>query len=229
MDVVLNRKEERMSVVELSISKKEEAQNHTDYVGDTLREETLQFTKDFKMSWLNLGRHLYSIHRDKLYHAWDFNTFEDYTEKELGIKKSLCLKLLKAYLFLEEDEPSYLEKGFVENHQPINVPGYEGIDLLRTAKSKKELGREDYAQFRSDIFDKGRDVGAVRKELGALMKERKIVDPDEERDQRNAAAIRKLIASLRSFEKDMEVLKLLPDEVVSGAKDLISRLETELG
>lgn len=217
-----------MSVVDLSISKKKELAGKTDMIGNTIRRETQQFAKDFKTSWLGLGRHLYAIHEDKLYYGWGFTKFEDYTEQELGIKKSLCLKFLKAYIFLEEDEPSYLADNFAEMREPARVPGYDQLDVLRMAKSKGEILKKDYQKLRSDIFEHGKDAAEVRKELTTMIKERKQVDPEEERDQRSAAAIKKLLSSLKSFQKDMEVLQLLPADIVEEAQGLMEKLEKEI-
>ncbi|MCK5082429.1 MAG: hypothetical protein KAR31_05940, partial [Candidatus Omnitrophica bacterium] len=66
------------------------------------------------------------------------------------------------------------------------------------------------------------------KDLVAMMKERKPIDPEEERDKRNEASIRKLYNALDSFKKDMEVLKLIPDNIINEANDLMSKLEGQL-
>jgi hypothetical protein len=217
-----------MTVVDLSISKKEEMANYSDLLGDRIRDEAKQFVKDFKISWLNLGRHLYSIHTDKKYYGWGYNKFEEYTEKELGLKKSVCLKLLKAYLFLEEDEPAYLSEQFTDGREPSKVPTCEQIDVLRLAKSKKEILREDYQQLRSAVFEHGKDAAEVRKDLTMLMKERKNVDPEEERDRRSEAAIRKVLASLKVFQKDMDALKLVDAELIEEICLLSQKLEEQL-
>ncbi len=217
-----------MPVVDLSISKKEEEKNKLETINDTVREEILEYAKDFKTSWIQLGRHLYAVWQDKLYHAWGHNKFEDYTEKEVGIKKSLCLKLLKAYLFIEQDEPVYLKKNFSQSREAINVPNYDAVDVLRLAKSKKELLSEDYAKLRRDVFDKGNDASEVRKDLTAMMKERKPVDPEKEREQRNEASIKKFINSIKLFHADMEALKLLPSNLIEEAKGLKEKLEGQI-
>jgi len=213
-----------MTVVDLSISKKKEEENKLEFINDTLREETLDYAKNFKTSWLNLGRHLYAIWQDKLYHTWGYEKFEDYTEKEVGIKKSLCLKLLKAYLFVEQDEPVYLEKNFSQVRKAVNVPGYDAVDVLRLAKSKKDLLADDYAKLRGDVFERGIDAKEVRKDLTAMMKERKLIDPEEEREQRNEAAIKKLIGAMEIFKKDMEALKLIPGDLIEEVKQLKEKL-----
>ncbi len=198
------------------------------YIDDTIRNEILEFSKDFKKSWVGLGRHLYAVWEDKLFRAWGFDSFEDYIEGEVGLQKSLGLKLLKSYFFLEQDEPQYLDAQFMDERTADKIPGYEEINFLRLAKSKKELNKNDYAKLKKDVFDKGKLATTLRKDLSTLMKERKYVDPEEERDARNEAAIRRLITSIKTFQKDMTALKLIPEDIVDNAKDLLRRLEEQL-
>ena len=217
-----------MSVVDLSISKKQEEANKTDMVGDQIREDILEYAKNFKTSWVSLGRHLYAIHQDKMFFGWGYDKFEDYTEQELGLKKSLCMKLLKVYLFIEEDEPQYLDQNFLEESEAINVPSYDAMDVLRAAKSKDELVKSDYDRLRKFVFDKGKDAGEVRKELTSIMKERKPVDPEQEREQRSLQAIKKVVSALGTFYKDMDALKLIPADVVEEAKELMKKLASQI-
>src|SRR5580704_9107678 len=106
---------------------------------EDLRENIAQHAKDFKLSWLQLGQGLYSVWRDKLYQSWEYEKFEDYVIRELGLKKPLALKLVKTYFFVEQDEPVYLKREFSETRETVNIPGLEGLDVLRLARSKKEL------------------------------------------------------------------------------------------
>ncbi len=202
--------------------------NKPDFINDTLREQLLQFSKDFKTSWLSLGQNLYSVWRDKIYHTWGYEKFEDYTEEELGLKKELSLKLLKTYFFLEQEEPQFLTEGFDDARKVGTIPNYDAINVLRLAKNNKELTKADYIRIKKDIFEEGKDASEIRKDLTALMRERKAVDPDEERQLRNEAAIRRLLNAIRSFQKDMDSLKLVPQELVHEAEDLMKKLEAEI-
>ena len=217
-----------MPVVDLSISKKEQEKIKLEGINNKIRDEIVEYTKNFKISWLNLGRHLYAVWQDKLYHGWGFEKFEDYTEKELGLKRSICLKLLKAYLFIETDEPLYLEKDFSQNREAVKVPGYEEVGVLRLAKAKKEILAQDYAKLRHDAFEKGAVAADLRRDLTAIMKERKPVDPEEERELRNEQAIKKLITAMDSFKKDMEALKLIPAEIIEEIKTLKGKLQSQI-
>jgi hypothetical protein len=194
---------------------------------DSLRHEILEHAKHFKTSWVALGQALYAVHRDKLYHGWGYEEFEHYTVGELGLKKQTALKLVKTYFFVEQEEPAYLKEEFVESRQTIGIPSCDTLDVLRKARQKKELTRDDYAQLRKSVFDKGKHEGIVAKDLTALMKERKQVDPDEEREKRNAASVGRFMTALRSFQKDMETLKLVSPDIVDETKQLLKRLERE--
>ena len=90
------------------------------------------------------------------------------------------------------------------------------------------MTKDDYRELRKSVFDKGKDAASVRKDLVSLMKERKPVDPDEERHKRNQVALRKMLNAISSFNKDMEALKLAPAEVLEEAKSLMSRLQEEI-
>ncbi len=194
---------------------------------EALRVHLAQHAKDFKLSWIKLGQGLYSVWRDKLYHSWDFEKFEDYVVRELGLKKPLALKLVKTYFFVEQDEPVYLKKEFAETRETSKVPGFEGLDVLRLARGKKELTREDYTKLRKDIFEKGREASLVRKDLTTIIKERKQVDPEQAREDRLTTSVRRLMAALRSFKKDMETLKLAEPDIIEEAEELLKRLESQ--
>ena len=137
------------------------------------------------------------------------------------------MKLVKTYFFVEQEEPAYLKEEYREAREATVVPSYETLDVLRQAKQKKEINRDDYATLRKNVFEKGKHEGLVKKDLTAIMKERKHVDPDEEREKRNEASVKRVLTALRAFTKDMETYKMVPQEIVSEAEFLIKKLERE--
>ncbi len=213
-----------MNFAQQSMDKKNPSKK-SDISSEALRLELAKHSKDFKISWVHLGQGLYSVYRDKLFQAWGYEKFEDYVIRELGLKKPLALKLVKTYFFVEQEEPTYLKKEFSEAREASVVPGYEGLDVLRLARRNNDLTREDYSKLRKDIFDKGKDASLVRKDLTALMKERKKIDPDEEREKRNQASIKKFLNALKNFKNEMESLKLIEADIVEEAEALLKKLE----
>lgn len=190
-----------------------------------MRKELIEHAKMFKTSWVHLGQGLYSVWRDKLYAGWGFQKFEDYAVHELGLKKPLAMKLVKTYFFVEQEEPVYLQKGFSTAREAAVVPGYETLDVLRLARQSKDLNRTDYVKLRKDVFEKGKDGAEVRKDLTTLIKERKQVDPDEQRQTRHQHSVKKFVNALKSFTHDMEALSLIEADIIKEAEELLKKLE----
>lgn len=195
-------------------------------LGETLRKEVLDYSKQFKRAWVKLGQHLHVIHRDKYYHAWGYDKFEYYTDQEVGIKKQTALRLLKAYAFVEEDEPNYIREDFAEARPAVQVPGPEEINVLRAAKTSKHVEPEEYKRLKKAVFEKGQPADLTRKDLTAMIRERKQVDPEEAVEERNQKSIQKLIQALAEFKKDAVALKTVPDAIIEEAEHLKAKLET---
>jgi len=195
---------------------------------DQIREQVTEHAKNFKRSWINLGQALYPVWKEKWFFTWGYDKFENYTQQELGIKKPTAIKLLKSYYFVEQDEPEYLNAEFTEEREAPKVPDCDSINVLRLARANKELTKDDYQDLKKAIFEKGKDASGARKDLTAMMRERKVVDPDEEREQRNEAAIRKFLNAAQSFKKDMESLKLIRGDLLTETENLLKKLEQEI-
>ncbi len=58
-----------------------------------------------------------------------------------------------------------------------------------------------------------------------MIKERKQVDPDTERERRNQAAIKRMMTGLRSFNSEMECLKLIDADILEDAQGLLKKIE----
>jgi hypothetical protein len=193
-----------------------------------LRARVQESAKNFKTAWVELAQALYAIWRDKLYEYWGYERFEHYAEREVGLQKTLALKLVNTYSFVEQQEPQFLQNGFLEHRDAAATPELDAIHVLRLARNKKELTKHDYADLHKQVFEKGKGAVAVRKELTAIIKERKPVNPEEERAQRSAACVRRLLNAMRSFKRDAETLKLIRADLVSQAEELIRQLEGEI-
>lgn len=195
---------------------------------DSLRYHVLESAKDFKSSWIELGRALYSVLKDKMYKLWGYTTFEAYTGREIGIRKETAMKLLRSYYFLEKEEPQYLREEYTASADAAKVPTYESVDLLRLARSKKELGDDDYVAFKKEIFEKGRDARQVKKDLTALIRQRKELAPQEAWEQKKFSAVRRLLGTLKSLKREIEISKLLPSAIIKEAEELIKKLENQI-
>ncbi|MFA5096326.1 MAG: hypothetical protein WC478_03185 [Candidatus Omnitrophota bacterium] len=190
----------------------------------SLRYHVLESARNFKTSWVELGRSLYSVWKDKLYKDWGFSAFDAYTAKEIGIKKPTAMKLLRSYYFLEKEEPGYLKDDHAET---ARLPGYEAVDLLRKAKDKKTLDPQDYSKLKKEIFE-GRDVQAVKRDLTSLIRQREELEPEEAYKKRRGATLRRFIGALKALKQEAEISKLLPAQLLKDAQDLIRKIEEQV-
>ncbi|MFH1397178.1 MAG: hypothetical protein ABIH27_01320 [Candidatus Omnitrophota bacterium] len=193
-----------------------------------LRRQILECAKNFKTSWVELGRSLYSVFKDKAYKEWGYITFDAYTSKEIGIKKQTAVKLLRSYYFLEKEEPQYLRSEFKENSAAASIPTYESIDVLRQAKNKKELDGEDYNRLKKGIFEGGKDFREVKKDLTALIRERQELEPKEAREKKKFSTLRRFLGTLKAIKEEIKASKLTSAAIIKDAEELIRKLEAEL-
>lgn len=193
----------------------------------SMREAAVQASKNFKNSWVDLGRVLYSIWRDKLYKEWGYQQFDAYVTKEVGIRKQTSLKLLKSYYFLEKEEPKYLQEEYTQDADATEIPSYEAIDVLRLAKSKK-LDASDYAKLKENLFSKGKDSREIKKDLTAIMRQREELDPDELWQKKKETNVKRFITTLKSLKREMEESKILPAGMAGEITTLIKKLEDQI-
>ena len=108
------------------------------------------------------------------------------------------------------------------------IPTYESVNVLRTAKNKSGLDSSDYARIKRDVLDMGHDAATVKKDLTSLMRQRHELEPEEARQKRRTASIKRLLTSLKSLRTDIESQKMLPSSVLKEISNLINRIELEI-
>ncbi|MCM8760867.1 MAG: hypothetical protein NC938_01325 [Candidatus Omnitrophica bacterium] len=197
--------------------------------GDPVRQRILECAKNFKTSWIDLGQALYSVWKDKLYRQWGYITFGAYAVKEIGIRKTTALKLLKSYYFLEREEPALLERERTAEADVASLPSYESINVLRLARDNKAIDEADYRALKKEVFEAGKETKDVRKTLSAMIRQRDEMGPEEARRRRKEAVIRRLISTLKSLKAEVDAAKMLPAAVLKDLAGIVTRIESEIG
>ena len=195
----------------------------------SIREHAKTCAKRFKTNWIDLGRTLYTIWKDKSYRQWGYSSFDTYTTREIGIRKQTSIKLLRSYYFLEKEEPAYLRNEHLDPAAADTVPTYESVDVLRRAKQNKVLDAADYMHLKKAVLDKGKDAVNARKDLTALIRQRAELAPEEAWAQKKEVYVKRLISTLKSLKRETEELRVLPKSVLKNITDLIETLNRELG
>ena len=187
----------------------------------TIRYETLEAARRFKTSWVELGRMLWTVYREKKFREWGYLTFEAYCLKEVGIKGATAKKLLHSYYFLEKEEPSVLKK--LTEGPPAQVPQVDAVNLLRLLKNREEVPQQNYQKVRSYVLEKGKDLPEVRREIQSVLKE---VAPDSSEDQtvRHQATVRRMIGTLKGLRDELKAADLAGPKLLDEIDKLIKKL-----
>ena len=195
---------------------------------NSLRYHILESAKNFKCSWIELGRSLYSVWKDKMYKEWGYVSFDVYVSREIGIRKQTAMKLLKSYYFLEKEEPQYLKNEYAVSTPPAHLPSYESVNLLRQAKNNKGLDENDYRDLKKEIFEKGRDAQELKKNLGVIIRSRQELDPEEAEEKKRRTVLKRLLGQLRLLKQEVAVLKLLSGPLIKDLDNLIKNIDQEI-
>jgi len=224
-------KKYRRSMIMITERKSKSLQSIEDKMQDldesSLRYKVLESAKDFKLSWISLGRYLYSVSNDKAYKEWGYMTFEAYCAKEIGVKKQTAVKLLRSYYFLESEEPQVLKMEQSSTSEAVNkLPSYEAVNLLRLAKVNKKLDKTDYDTLREDVLEKGKDTKEVKKELYSMV--RPDQDMGQDKQKRKVSTMRRMVSLLETLKQQMKDEDMLSKPLLAETERLIAKLKDSM-
>lgn len=194
---------------------------------ESFRYRVLESAKDFKNSWIDLGQYLCSVHKDRMFKEWGYLTFEAYCSKEVGVRQSTALKLLKSYSFLEHEAPAYLKEVASEYRKPNSIPSYESVNALRLAKTSERVPDSDYKKLKEDVLDNAREEAEVKKKIRYILqanppKTSETVTQDPEK--RRQAILKKVLSQLRVAKMELAECKI-PPSALKEFDGLIDTLE----
>lgn len=188
----------------------------------TIRYDTLEAAKQFKSSWITLGRMLWTVHREKKFREWGYLTFEAYCAKEIGIRAATAKKLLHSYFFLEKEEPAVLERLTADS--PATLPQVDSVNMLRLLKANPSVAPGGYQRVRSYVLDKGLEAPEVRREIRTML-EAAQPDPEAAREARRTSSIRRMIGTLKALRLECATSNLVPKKLLAEIESLTGKLE----
>lgn len=188
----------------------------------TIRAEALEAAKRFKTTWVDLGRVLWTVWREKNFREWGYLTFEAYCAKEVGVRAPTAKKLLQSYSFLEREEPVVLQR--MHASPPATLPHYEAVNALRLLKQRPVVPSASYQEMRAQVLEQGREPLDVRRDIRQLLQDTQ-QDPDQARAARRQAAIKRMLGTLKSLRVELSAGKLVPEKLLHDLDVLVKNLE----
>lgn len=197
-------------------------------IEEEIRGKTLQTAKSYKASWIELGRYLQTIYKDKMYKGWGFLAFETYCKKELGMKEAMASKIIKSFTFLETEEPKLSKPEFFEQETARPVPDLDALNTLRLAKNNKNIPQQDYAEIRESVIEKGAGPQEIREKVKKIIESTQDTESAEYKKTKRNSVLRRAISALSSVRKECADSKLVPEYLLKQIFDLAVKLEDQL-
>lgn len=193
----------------------------------TLRYEALEAARRFKVSWIDLGRVLWTVQKEKKFREWGYLTFDAYCVKEVGIRAATAKKLLHSYFFLEKEEPSILKR-LTSQSSPAQLPSPESVQILRSLKNRSQVGSEDYERVRSKVLEEGKEAPEIRREVRTLLESAAPPLSEEAETARTKSALRRMISTLRAIRHRLSEADWVPKKLLDEIEGLVKKLEGTL-
>ena len=94
----------------------------------------LRRARQFKASWIELAEALTESRRRGDFRRWGYDSFEDYTRRELFLRQETVDKLTGSFLFLKKRAPEVLARDGLSR----TIPSYQVVDFLRRAETESD-------------------------------------------------------------------------------------------
>ena len=188
----------------------------------SVRYQTLEAAKRFKSSWIELGRMLWMVYKEKKFREWGYLTFDAYCAKEIAIRATTAKRLLHSYYFLEKEEPSFLKR--LTEDPPAALPSPDSVNLLRLLKAKQEVPQQNYQQVRSYVLEKGKEAPEIRREVRSVLESIKPRSETAEIDRRHST-VRRMIGTLKAVRMELATGQMVPKKLLNEIESLVKKLE----
>lgn len=177
------------------------------------RAEIIARTRRFKASWIELAEALTHVRRDDTWQGWGFESFEQYTSRELKLRQETVDKLTGSYQFLQRRAPAVLRRDGVSE----SIPSYQAIDFLRRAEEQQGAPEEAVVAIRKKVLDEGVPLPSVSREY------KDVVFPIDEdaRVARDRSALRHAATKLRDA---LASTRAVPRGLANGVSEKLDEL-----
>lgn len=188
-----------------------------EHEGDPERADLLRRTRRFKASWIELAEALTESRRRGDFRRWGYESFEDYTRRELFLRQETVDKLTGSFLFLKKRAPEVLARDGLSH----TIPSYQVVDFLRRAETESDAPESTVEQIRKRVIEEGAGLPSVVREFGDSVFP---VDPGQKKE-RELSALLNVAKRLRELLDETEVVpRKLGSEVATVLDRLLEKL-----
>ena len=138
---------------------------------ESQRYKVLSALRQFRASWVELGRLLNDVVYGGDYKEWGYDDFEVYCARELGLKKPTVQKLMISYNYMKKYEANRLTDYEDETETgEVSVPDFQTVALLDRVRRTDDVEPEAMEDLHRRAFDGEGEEPELRRELRMMLK-----------------------------------------------------------
>lgn len=192
----------------------------------TLRHQIMTALRQFRASWVELGRLLNEAAYGGDYKEWGYDDFEVYCARELGLKKPTVQKLMVSYNYMKKYESKRLhdfEDGENKTAAP-EIPDFQTVELLDRVRKLDEMPEERMTELHRRAFEGEGEEPEFRRELRQALRPQLT---ESQMSERSGARKSELAAILR-LARELRRRLVTSEAVPGGLKERLEQCLVEL-
>ncbi len=192
----------------------------------SLRHQVMAALRQFRASWVELGRLLNEVVYGGDYKEWGYDDFEVYCARELGLKKPTVQKLMTSYNYMKKYEDKRLHdfEDDREKSEPAGIPDFQTVELLDRVRRRNDAPEEKIEELHRRAFAGESEEPELRKELRQFLRPQ----PSEEVMRDGESARKKEMAGILRAARELRSRIATTQAIPGGLKERIERCLIEL-
>jgi hypothetical protein len=189
------------------------ADAEAEHADDPERVKMLRRTRRFKASWLELAEALSEARRHAHFKRWGYDSFEDYTKRELHLRQETVDKLTGSFMFLKKRAPEVLTRDGLSR----TIPSYQAVDFLRRAEAEEDAPEEAVEAIRQRVIEDGAALPSIVRQF------RDVVFPVDasEKKERDTSNLLNVAKRLREL---LDETRVIPKRLAAEVGESLDRL-----
>lgn len=192
----------------------------------SLRHQVMTALRQFRASWVELGRLLNEVVYGGDYKEWGYDDFEVYCARELGLKKPTVQKLMVSYNYMKKYESKRLHdfEDDSEKAPASEIPDFQTVELLDRVRRREELPEDQINELHRRAFTGESEEPELRKELRQCLRPQLTDTEMREGAENRNRDMAGILRAARELRRRLVATHVVPE----GLKERIERCLVEL-
>lgn len=194
----------------------------------SLRHKVMTALRQFRASWIELGRLLNEVVYGGDYKEWGYDDFEVYCARELGLKKPTVQKLMVSYNYMKKYESTrlhdYEDDG--DKASAPEIPDFQTVELLDRVRRMDEVPEERMSELHRRAFEGEGEEPEFRRELRQALRPQMSEPEMGERSASRKSELAGILRAARELRRRLVTSAAVPGGLKERLEQCLIELES---